>query len=137
MWIGEKAVFDQEGDRRPEGREFGRSEVTPMQTAHWLLKPAGLIRGTWEEPKEAAAWLKEQLDAYAPRFHSPQDRDPMRLAAHTSMVADRLMYGGDVSRGYYLNRPLFLSLALVTCSPNRAAPHLVCPARGISATQLR
>ncbi|MEV6500920.1 hypothetical protein [Streptomyces prunicolor] len=31
------------------------------------------------------------------------------------------------SYGFYLERPSYLSLALVTCSPNRAMPELACP----------
>ncbi|MBZ6473752.1 hypothetical protein K9U14_10275 [Streptomyces griseocarneus] len=130
MWVGEKAVFDREGDRRPGGPGFGGSGVPPMRTADWLLKPAGLVRGTWDVPSGAAAWLVGRLAAHAARFHSPQDRDPTRLAAHASSVMDRLAWGGDVARGYYLERPLFLSLALVTCSPNRAAPEARCPVAG-------
>ena len=35
--------------------------------------------------------------------------------------------GADVSFGFYLERPSYLSLALVTCSPNRGNPELRCP----------
>lgn len=34
---------------------------------------------------------------------------------------------GDLSYGFYLERPSYLSLALVTCSPNRTGPGLPCP----------
>ena len=148
LWVGDKARFDQEGIRRPApadpapgcdpevvrrhrhaAAEFRVSEVPPVETAHWLMKPAGLVRGTWEEPKEAAAWLEGQLVEYAPRFDSLQGREPERIACLVTSAADRLTWGGDVSVGVYLSRPLFLSLALVTCSPNRAAPTLPCPAR--------
>ncbi|GCB48188.1 hypothetical protein [Streptomyces sp. NL15-2K] len=39
----------------------------------------------------------------------------------------RLDWGGDVSLGFYLERPFYLSVALVTCSPNLAHPELACP----------
>ncbi|GGU73339.1 hypothetical protein GCM10010260_01270 [Streptomyces filipinensis] len=42
-------------------------------------------------------------------------------------VADTLCSGGDVSLGFYLERPSYLSLAAVTCSPNRSKPELTCP----------
>lgn len=128
MWVGDKAVFDREGNRRPESPGFLGADVPPMLTAHWLLKPAALIRATWGEPGAAVGWLGEQLTVHAPRFLSPQDRDPVRLAARTAAGAERLAGGGDVSHGYYLNRPLFFSVALVACSPNRAAPQTPCPA---------
>ncbi|WP_373300762.1 hypothetical protein [Streptomyces hiroshimensis] len=98
-----------------------------MQTAHWLMKPAGLVRGTWDAPKEAAAWLGDRLVEHTPRFASKADRDATRLAVLVAAAAERLGWGGDVSHGFYLERPVFLSLALVTCSPNRAVPDQPCP----------
>ncbi|WP_405890421.1 hypothetical protein OG427_21550 [Streptomyces sp. NBC_00133] len=147
LWTGPKERFDQEGLRRPphpepppaDSRpeliqryrevvaEFPVSDLPPIETAHWLMKPPALIRGTWEEPKEAAAWLGERLAEYAPRFIADSDRDRNRLAALLNSTAERLGWGGDVSLGCYLERPAFLSLALVTCSPNRVTPDHPCP----------
>lgn len=145
-WVGEKSRFDQEGIRRPAPAdpapgcdpdvvrrhrkalvEFPASNVPPIETALWLMKPAGLIRGTWLESREAAEWLKGQLNEYAPRFGSLHEHDPVRIECAVTSAMARLSWGGDVSFGVYLDRPLFLSLALVTCSPNRAAPELPCP----------
>ena len=55
------------------------------------------------------------------------------IAQTTEVVAAIKRYADlidvlNLSLGYYLERPVFLSLALVTCSPNRAAPDLRCPA---------
>ncbi|MFD6342478.1 hypothetical protein [Streptomyces sp. NPDC060131] len=154
LWTGPKQRFDEEGLRRPphpepppaaawgDGErlrlqeryrevvaEFPRSNLPPIETAHWLMKSRSSVLGTWEQPKEAAAWLGDRLAEYAPRF----DSDAVRETTHLCMVVDsaveRLGWGGDVSLGVYLERPSFLSLALVTCSPNRSAPELVCPRR--------
>ncbi|MET7617088.1 hypothetical protein [Streptomyces sp. NPDC005408] len=147
LWTGPKQRFDQEGLRRPPHpepppadikqeliqryrdvvAEFPESDLPPLETAHWLLKPKALILGTWEEPKRAAEWLGEQLTVFAPRFVSESDRDSTRMTMLTNSAAERLGWGGDVSIGYYLERPVFLSLALVTCSPNHASPDLQCP----------
>lgn len=70
----------------------------------------------------------ERLAEHASRFVSRADRDSARLAGTVAYVTETLGWGGDVSLGYYLGRPSFLSLAVVTCSPNRAAPDLECPA---------
>lgn len=150
LWVGEKARFDQESLRRPATSlaeptptsqpevleryrqavaEFPVTDVPPIETALWLMKPSKLIRGTWEEPKDAAHWLGRQLAQYAERFASEQDRDSGRLFRHDASAVDRLGWGGDVSLGYYLSRPQFLSVSVVTCSPNRTAPDLGCPAR--------
>ncbi|MEV0266817.1 hypothetical protein AB0I49_36485 [Streptomyces sp. NPDC050617] len=149
LWVGEKATFDKEGIRRPPAAEeptatspsdvaqryreaaaeWRTCDVPPIQVAHWLMKPSRLVRGTWEEPKEAAEWLGRQLVEFAPRFSSEEDRDSTRLTGRVAFAAETLAWGGDISHGHYLRRPQFLSLALVTCSPNRAAPQLNCPLR--------
>jgi len=147
LWTGPKARFDDEALRRPPhpdpppagsrpelieryrqvAAEFRTSDLPPLETAYWLVKPPSLVRGTWEEAKEAAAWLGERLAEYAPRFAAEHDRDTARLARLVDAAAERLHAGGDVSYGHYLERPAYLALAVVTCSPNRAAPDLPCP----------
>ncbi|MFD8995921.1 hypothetical protein [Streptomyces abikoensis] len=147
LWIGDKAVFDKENTRRPPSRveptatsppdvvdryreavaEWRVTAVPPLETKYWLVKPGKLIRGTWADPGEATRWLGERLAEHAPRFASWADRDSARLAGTVAYVAETLGWGGDVSLGYYLGRPSFLSLAVVMCSPNRAAPDLACP----------
>ncbi|MFJ4712248.1 hypothetical protein [Streptomyces sp. NPDC088785] len=147
LWTGYKMRFDEEALRRPphpdpppaDGRpepaqrhreakaEFPVVDLPPLETAYWLVKPRKLVRGTWEEPKEAAEWLGERLTVYAARFDSEADRDSGRLAILIDSAAERLGWGGDLSHGFYLERPSFLSLALVSCSPNRAMPDLGCP----------
>ncbi|WP_416978773.1 hypothetical protein [Streptomyces sp. T028] len=147
LWTGPKERFDDEALRRPphpdpppaESRpeliqrhrqvavEFPASDLPPLETAYWLVKPRSLVRGTWDEAKEAAAWLGEQLAAYATRFATEGDRDTTRLARLVDAAAVRLHSGADVSYGCYLERPAYLSLAVVTCSPNRMLPELACP----------
>ncbi|MBZ4318993.1 hypothetical protein [Streptomyces huiliensis] len=147
LWTGEKTAFDKESIRRPPPlsaptatspdevqqryreavAEWKTTDVPPIETALWLLKPARLVRGTWDEPKEAADWLRQQLAEHAPRFASQHDQDTTRLAVLTTSAAERLALGGDVSLGFYLRGSLFLSVALATCSPSRAEPELPCP----------
>ncbi|MFI1252970.1 hypothetical protein ACH4U6_04055 [Streptomyces netropsis] len=146
-WLGEKKTFDKESVRRPPGQvptttsekevhdryreavvAFPSSDVPPIQTAHWLVKPPTVIRGTWEEPKEAGEWLGLQLAEFAPRFASEEDQAVTRLVLLVKSAVERLAWGGDVSLGHYLRGAVFHSVAVVTCSPNRAAPELPCPA---------
>ncbi|WP_263170969.1 hypothetical protein [Streptomyces sp. SCSIO ZS0520] len=146
-WLGEKREFDRESIRRPPGQApsatserdiheryreavavFPASEVPPIQTAHWLMKPPSVIRGTWEDPAEAGEWLGRRLTEFAPRFASGQDREAIRLVLLVQAAVERLRWGGDVSLGHYLRGAVFHSVAVVTCSPNRAAPELPCPA---------
>ncbi|WP_058045090.1 hypothetical protein [Streptomyces roseifaciens] len=148
LWTGDKAVHDKESVRRPPSStepastsppeviqryreavtEWRVTGVPPMQTAHWLLKPAAFVRGTWDDPERAAAWLGDRLVEHAPRFAAKADRGSAWQAALVAAAAERLGWGGDVSHGFYLERPVFLSLALVTCSPNRAMADQPCPA---------
>lgn len=53
--------------------------------------------------------------------------DTARLTRLVHSAAERLRAGADVSYGHYLERPAYLSLAVVTCSPNRTTPELACP----------
>ncbi|MFE4663875.1 hypothetical protein ACFRI7_09835 [Streptomyces sp. NPDC056716] len=149
LWTGPKRRFDDEALRRPahslpppgDGRpelvqryrevraEFPVVDLPPLETAYWLVKPRKLVRGTWAEPKEAAQWLGERLTAYAPRFDSEADRDSTRLAVLVRSAAERLARGGDVSLGFYLERPSYLHLSLICCSPHRGMPQLECPMR--------
>lgn len=144
LWTGPKDRFDQEALRRPPhpeppppdsrpelirryrevAAEFPASDLPPLETAYWLVKPRSLVLGTWQDPGEAAAWLRERLTEYAPRLTSGP---PYDLTVLVTSVADRLGSGADVSFGFYLERPFYLSLALVTCSPNRGNPELRCP----------
>ncbi|GAA3800107.1 hypothetical protein GCM10022403_037950 [Streptomyces coacervatus] len=149
LWIGAKERFDQEALRRPPhpepppagsrpeliqryrevAAEFPTVDLPPLETAYWLIKPRSLVRGTWDEAKEAAAWLGEQLAGYVSRFASKGDRDTTRLARLVDSAADQLESGTDVSQGFYLEHSSYLHLALVTCSPNRSRPELACPVR--------
>ncbi|MCZ9346561.1 hypothetical protein NGM37_53535, partial [Streptomyces sp. TRM76130] len=114
---------------REVAAEFSTVDLPPLETAHWLTKPRSLVRGTWDEPKAAAAWLGERLAEYAPRFASEAERDTIHLTLLVKSADDRLGEGGDVSHGFYLERLSYLSLAVVTCSPNRSKPELACPAQ--------
>jgi hypothetical protein len=150
LWVGPKERFDQEALRRPPhpdppppdskpeliqryrevAADFPTSDLPPLETAYWLIKPRRLIRGTWEEAKEAAAWLGERLAEYAHRFASVHDRDTARLSRIVDSVVEQLEGGSDVSLGFYLDGTAYLHLALVTCSPNRSLPELACPSGG-------
>ncbi|MEU6508604.1 hypothetical protein [Streptomyces sp. NPDC046942] len=147
LWTGPKARFDQEALRRPPHPEpppagcrpeliqryrevaadFSASDLPPLETAYWLVKPRSLVRGTWDDAQEAAAWLHTRLTEYGPRFASEAQRDAGHLTALVTSALERLASGGDVSLGFYLERPAYLSLALVTCSPNRRSRELPCP----------
>ncbi|MBU6534162.1 hypothetical protein ACFUIW_12460 [Streptomyces sp. NPDC057245] len=148
LWVGPKSRFDQEALRRPPhpeappagsrpeviaryrevAAEFPGCDLPPLETRNWLRKPPVQVRGTWSDPAEAAAWLDERLREYAPRFMSGAQRDVLRLSTLAASVEARLEWGGDVSLGYYLERPVFLSLALVACCPEGGRARAVsCP----------
>ncbi|OXY94666.1 hypothetical protein [Streptomyces diastatochromogenes] len=146
LWVGAKERFDQEALRRPPhpepppagskpeliqryrevAAEFATVDLPPLETAYWLVKPRSLVRGTWGEAKDAAAWIGARVAEYAPRFASEGERCFIDLALLANSTAEKLSSGGDVSLGFYLERPSYLSLAVVTCSPNRTKPELAC-----------
>ncbi len=85
------------------------------------------MRGTWGEAKAAAVWIGEALAEHTHRFVCAYDRDATRLATLVDSAAVQLESGRDVSYGFYLEHPSYLSVAVVTCSPNRSKPALACP----------
>ncbi|WP_030942133.1 hypothetical protein [Streptomyces sp. NRRL S-646] len=147
LWTGAKERYDQEALRRPPhpdpppagskpeliqryrevAAEFPTVDLPPLETAYWLIKPRSLVRGTWDEAKDAAAWIGQQLADHAHRFASAQDRNTARLAMLVGSAAEQLHTGADVSYGFYLERPSYLHLAVVTCSPNHSTPNQPCP----------
>jgi hypothetical protein len=147
LWTGPKERFDQEALRRPPHPQpppagsrpelieryrevaagFPVSDLPPLETAYWLVKPRSAVRGTWQESKEAASWLGERLAEYPPRFAAEGDRDSTRLTRLVNAADGRLRSGADVAYGFYLERSSYLSLAVVTCSPNRVNAALGCP----------
>ncbi|MEU2713350.1 hypothetical protein [Streptomyces sp. NPDC007205] len=149
LWVGAKERFDQEALRRPPHPEpppagskpelieryrevaaaFATVDLPPLETAYWLVKPRSLVRGTWEEGKDAATWVGARVAEYAPRFASEWERGCIDLARRINCLAETLDSGGDVSLGFYLERPSYLSLAVVTCSPNPSKHELTCPSR--------
>ncbi|WP_254711711.1 hypothetical protein [Streptomyces sp. TRM64462] len=96
-----------------------------MELAHWLLKPASFVRGTWEDPKEAAGWFAEQVRPHKEAFTFRHDREVLeeRLAA----VADVAAGGEDVAGGWWLGGQRFLGVYLVGCRPHRFRPRYPCP----------
>ncbi|MGK5533569.1 hypothetical protein [Streptomyces sp. URMC 129] len=128
-WLGEKAVFDKEALRRmptplrppvtAEEQEryrarvdaFRKADVPPVEVANWLVKDPRFVRATFERAEDAVTWLVEQ-------------------GGQAGSAVERLGQGRDVGVGVYVGRVSFLSLALVTCSPNAAAPLARCPREG-------
>ncbi|MEU8971761.1 hypothetical protein AB0D11_21250 [Streptomyces monashensis] len=153
LWTGPKERFDDEALRRPPhpdpppapvsagdvqaerllkryrevAAEFPASDLPPVETAYWLVKPRSLVRGTWDDTQEAAVWLGRRLAEYAPRFGAAAQRDSGHLTTLVASARERLASGGDVSLGFYLERPSYLSLAIVACSPHRERGDLPCP----------
>lgn len=153
-WLGEKQVFDKESNRRPPPSqaptahspvevmdrhrqavaEFPTTDVPPLQTAHWLIKPPSMVRGTWEEPKEAGEWLGLQLTEFAPRVRLGRGpgSDPSGAAREVGCgTADlgRMCHWGTTSK-----EPC--SIRSRSCPAPRTVPVPNCPAPLGSGTDL-
>lgn len=75
----------------------------------------------------SAVWLGRRPTEYAPRFAAAAQRDAGHLTTLVASARKRLTAGGDVSLGFYLERPSYLSLAIVSCAPHREHGGLPCP----------
>jgi hypothetical protein len=107
--------------------EFPASDLPPIETAYWLVKPRSLVRGSWDDTQEAAVRPGRRLAEYAPRFAAAAQRHAGHLTALVASVRERPASGGDVSPGFCLDRPSYLSPAIVACSPHRERGDLPCP----------
>ncbi|MGY0059877.1 hypothetical protein ACWY4P_25595 [Streptomyces sp. LZ34] len=144
-WSGERRTYDDESTRRPphlvvhnispqEWKQiasasptFMASEVPPLEVPHWLLRPARMIKATFQEPEKASAWYRGQVTGLAPSFMTDRDRDLARWAEPFAAAEARLGWGGDVVGGWYLRGTGFASIQVVACSANRTRPTIPCP----------
>ncbi|SEC63338.1 hypothetical protein SAMN04490356_4899 [Streptomyces melanosporofaciens] len=135
IWLGSAHELLRDGPRRPLHPEFRSSKVVPLECAHWLLKPASFVQGTWSDAQQAASWSGQQVRASAAAFASERERDAIRLSEAVARAGERVASGEDVVGGWYLTGQRFLSVCLIACSPHRLRPEIPCPvgnAEGIS-----
>ncbi|MEU9793349.1 hypothetical protein AB0E27_22420 [Streptomyces sparsogenes] len=144
-WTGDRRTYDDESARRPPhlvvhnippqqwkqiaaaSPAFTASDVPPLEVPHWLLRPARMIKATFQEPDKASVWYRDQVTELAPAFMTGHDRDPARQAEWQAAAEDRLGWGGDVVGGWYLRGTGFASVQVVACSANRIRPTIPCP----------
>lgn len=124
VWLGSGHELAKDGPRRPAHGEFAVSRVPPLELAHWLLKPASFVEGTWRDPGEAAAWWGGRVRAHADAL-LPHDRQ--RVAARAEAAVRAVAGGEDVAGGWWLAGGRFLSVCLIGCSPHRFRPECRCP----------
>ncbi|MFH8991017.1 hypothetical protein [Streptomyces sp. NPDC017940] len=110
LWTGPKQHFDDEALRRPP-------------------PPHAPPEGSRPELVRRHREVKAEFPVVDLPPAAERNRERLALLAECAVV--RLGWGGDVSLGCYLERPTFLSLALVCCSPNRTMPQLDCPAQTV------
>ncbi|MGX2996858.1 hypothetical protein JNUCC64_21725 [Streptomyces sp. JNUCC 64] len=124
-WLGSGFELHRDGLRRDVHPGFRDSPLPPLEVAHWLLKPASWVSGTWDEARPALEWYAGQLAAHLEEFASEWERvaAPARLGA----ARERLAAGDDVVGGWWLSGRRFLSVSLVACSPHRTRPEFRCP----------
>ncbi|GAA0952570.1 hypothetical protein [Nonomuraea longicatena] len=123
-WFGDGTELARESERRPASPDFPISPLPPMRTGDWLLKPGWRIAATFDDTREAVAWMADQ---YAP-LRPPTDVIP--LETRTTDAHDLLPRGVDVQWGEWLGGDRFLTVGVICC-PNRHVGH-PCPRPGVS-----
>jgi hypothetical protein len=126
-WLGSAFELQRDGPRRPAHPDFRTSRVPPLETAHWLLKPASFIEVTLKDPGEAAGWFGGRLREHASAFASPEDRDADAMERRAATAAEAVKGGQDHVGGWYLTGQRFFSVCLIGCSPHRFRPEYACP----------
>ncbi|MDT0542265.1 hypothetical protein [Streptomyces lonegramiae] len=128
-WLGSARDLLKDGPRRPIHPEYKATRTVPLELAHWLLKPATFIQGTWTDPAQAAEWFAALTREHTASFASDHDRDSETLSAQFQRIAKALAAGEDIVGGWYLTGQRFLSVCLIACSPHRLRPEIPCPQR--------
>ncbi|GAA4635909.1 hypothetical protein GCM10023196_083450 [Actinoallomurus vinaceus] len=114
-----EAIRPYDAVRSPGGVGFETSPVPPERTAAWLAKPARFIKGTWDDPAEAVAWLERQYAEIEPSIAHPELRrhaPTVRTMAATALGT--LRRGNDVVWVWWLTGGNYVDLVVVCC-PNR------------------
>ncbi|MCO5996250.1 hypothetical protein [Actinoallomurus rhizosphaericola] len=114
-----EAVRPYDTVRSPSGSGFETSPVPPERTSAWLAKPARFIRGTWDDPADAVAWLEGQHAELEPLIAHPDlRRHAPTVRAMAATALDTLRRGNDVVWAWWLTGGNFASVAVICC-PNR------------------
>ncbi|MEV5747579.1 hypothetical protein AB0L00_07140 [Actinoallomurus sp. NPDC052308] len=105
--------------RRAGTAEFQTATVPPEATSAWLAKPDRMVKGTWDDPDDAVAWLAQQYAGIADqRMHLDQQLRAPSLETMAENALDALRRGNDVVWAWWLRGGGFIDLA-VACCPNR------------------
>ncbi|MEU3567753.1 hypothetical protein AB0E96_04860 [Kitasatospora sp. NPDC036755] len=122
-WAGDGRLLARESERRPvDGSGFRLSELPPMMTGWWLLRPAAQVRGTWTTPADAVTWLVNRYEE-----HTPGGEPWLPVTARRQSALDQLAQESDVVWSRWVSDSRWSGHYVIVC-PNRAWPGLPCPA---------
>ncbi|MFE5580553.1 hypothetical protein [Kitasatospora sp. NPDC056531] len=123
-WAGDGRLLAKESERRPaEGGGFGLSELPPLMTGWWLLRPDTQIRGTWETATEAVEWLAGRYEE-----HTPGGDPWLPTEARRQRAIGQLGRASDVVWSRWVSDSRWSGHYVIACS-NKAWPRFTCPAR--------
>ncbi|MFE4977594.1 hypothetical protein ACFRAR_36490 [Kitasatospora sp. NPDC056651] len=122
-WAGDGRLLAKESERRPvDGSGFRLSELPPMMTGWWLLRPAAQIRGTWETATEATEWLANRYEE-----QTPNGDTWLPIPTRRRHTAAQLAQGLDAVWSRWTSDSRWSGHYVIVC-PNRAWPGFPCPA---------
>ncbi|MFJ4594362.1 hypothetical protein [Kitasatospora sp. NPDC088861] len=126
-WAGDGRLLAKEPERRPiEAARFGLSELPPMMTGWWLLRPAAQVRGTWETAAGAANWLAERYEE-----HTPGGDPQLPFEARRLRAVEQLEGASDVVWSRWVSDSRWSGHYVIAC-PNRIWPDIPCPIRHVA-----
>lgn len=126
FWRGQRHLlmsFQDRPQRVPGNHEFKYSELPPDATCDNLRRPRKLVKGTWDTPEAAAAWMRRWFDVLAPvgYAHNPANSELYHAVT--------LSHGKDSAWcwGYPEVTSRSAVHLVVVCCPNEAPDDLPCP----------
>ncbi|MFJ2777746.1 hypothetical protein [Kitasatospora sp. NPDC087315] len=123
-WAGDGRLLAKESERRPiESGGFRLSELPPMMTGWWLLRPTSQLRGTWETPTDAADWLAQRYGE-----HTPGGDPWLPIEARRLRAVEQLARAADVVWSRWISDSRWTGHYAIAC-PNRTWPNIPCPTK--------
>jgi hypothetical protein len=126
LWKGEAArifSFKHQAERTAGTPDFAGSNTPPEMTTHHLLKPH-LVKATFTNPTEAAAWMRQQWEADPPLETYKNPDSCQKFSRRMAELGKDVVWSWDWPR---LGDNTTVRVYMITC-PSESDPGIRCPA---------
>jgi hypothetical protein len=128
MWTGAGSEVLVSDGRRSHGHpEFGSFGQLPYHVTDTLLKSPSHVRGTWDDPEQAVAWMRSEREKLGPVMYPEQNTMAPTLDEKCEYHLERLHISKSVVWGIWLNGGRYADIRVICCSPAESGKQIRCP----------